>query len=123
MENILGFPKNRCIPEIICSLILILQGGIAFFAIFSTEFRISRKIARNGKNLVTLPDLKRDSGFPEKSLIYKKNLTCFHEIIHDRMFSERSQDFSFELMSIKYVGFIYHELEKIKNLGFWINLY
>jgi len=63
LENILGFPKNRRIPEIIRSLTLILQGGIAYFLVFSIRFRISRKIARNEKKSIALPDLKRDSGF------------------------------------------------------------
>ena len=69
VENILGFPKNRRIPEIIRSLTLILQGGIAYFAVFSIRFRISRKIARNEKKSIALPDLKRHSGFSGKSII------------------------------------------------------
>jgi len=51
------FPKNRRISEKICPLTLILQGGIACFAIFSARFTISRKIARNEKKSIALPDL------------------------------------------------------------------
>ena len=90
VENILCFPKNRRIPEIIRSLTLILQGGIAYFLVFSIRFRISLKIARNEKKSITLPDLKRDSGFSEKSIIWPNNLMCFHGTVRNRMFSEKS---------------------------------
>jgi len=51
------FPKNRRISEITCPLTLILQGGIAYFSIFSGRFMISRKIALNEKKSIVLPDL------------------------------------------------------------------
>ena len=117
------FPKNRRIPEIIRSLTLILQGGIAFFAIFSTISTISWKIARNEKKSITLPDLKRDSGFSEKSIIWPNNLTCFHEMVHNRIFSGKSNILNRELMSSKCVEFIFYKLKIMKNLGFRIIVY
>lgn len=123
IEDILGFPKNRCISEVIRSLTLILQGGIAFFAIFSTELRFFRKITRNEKKSVALPDLKRDLDFPEKSLICLINSICFHEIIHGRIFSDKSHDLSYELMSINCVGFICYNLREVEYSMFQINVY
>jgi len=123
VENILGFPKNRHIPEIIRSLTLILQGGIAYFAVFSIRFRISLKIARNEKKSIALPDLKRDSGFSEKSIIWPNNLTCFHGTVRNRMFSEKSLILNRELMSSKCVEFICYKLKKLDNLAFRFNVY
>lgn len=53
--------KNRCISRKIRFLTLILQGGIAFFAIFSAILRFMEKSHETGKESVTLPDLERSS--------------------------------------------------------------
>ena len=103
--NIVDFPTNRRIPEKTCPLSLILQGGIAFFAVFSSGFRFSSIIARNEKESVALSDVKWDSGFPQKSLILRNNLLPFYGMARDRMFSEKSHDSSFELISSRCVRF------------------
>lgn len=112
------FPKNCIILKIICPLTLILQGGIAFFVVFSTIFRIFWKTARNGKKCATLPDLKKYSGFPEKSIIWSNKLACFHETSRRRMFSGKPHDLSFELLSSRSVGFICYVLRKNEEFGF-----
>ncbi len=117
------FPNNRCVSEKVCFLALILQGGIAYFAIFSTMFTMSRKIARNEKKYVALPDLKRDFCFPKKSFISRNNLSPFHDTIHNCMFSEKSHDLSYGLMSSRCVGIICYVLRKIKYSMFQINVY
>lgn len=121
--NIWVFPKNQRISGNICLLNLILQGGIVFFAVFSSKFVISQKIARNEKKSVSLPDLKQDLGFSEKSLIFTNDLMWFYEGIHDRMFSNKSNILIFELMSIKCVKIIYYILRKIEYSKFRINVY
>jgi len=108
------FLRNRRIPEKIRFLTLILQGGIAYFAIFLTRFRFSQEIARNEKKSVVLPDLRRDLGFPKKSLILRNNLSPFHEMLFNRMISKKSHDSSFELMYSKCVGIICYVLRKFK---------
>ena len=105
-ENIVGFPINRRIPEKICPLTLILQGGIALFAVFATEFTLSWKIVRNGKKPVALPDSEQRLRFPDKSLILRTNLLSFHGMVRDRMISKKSHDLSSELMSSRYIGII-----------------
>lgn len=105
-ENIVGFPINRRIPEKICPLTLILQGGIALFAVFATEFTLSWKIVRNGKKPVALPDSEQRLRFPDKSLILRTNLLSFHGMVRDRMISKKSYDLSSELMSSRYIGII-----------------
>jgi len=122
-KNSFVFPKNRRISKIIRSLTLILQGGIAFFAIFSTMFRFSRKIVRNGNKSVILPDLRRRLGFPRKSFISRNNLSPLHDTIHNRMISEKSHDLSYGLMSSRCVGIICYVLRKIKYSMFQINVY
>jgi len=57
MRKSFVFPKNRRISKKTCPLTLILQGGIAYFSIFSAKFMISRKIALNEKKSIILPDL------------------------------------------------------------------
>ena len=106
-ENNCVFPRKCTIPENICHLTPILQGGIAFFAVFSIKCRLCQEIARNGKKYVALPDSGKDLGLSEKSLISRNNLLLFHEMIHNRMLSEKSHDLNFNSMSINYVGFIF----------------
>lgn len=122
-ENSLVFQKNRRISEITCLLTPILQGGIALFAVFTTEFTSSWKIVRNRKEPVALPDSEQRLRFPEKSLILRNNLSPFHGTIHDRMISEKSHDSSSELMSIKCVRFICYIFRKIEYFMFQINVY
>jgi len=117
------FPENRHISGIICHLTPILQGGIALFAIFSIKCRFYQEIAQNGKESFTLPDVNQDLGFIKKSLIYKKDSMCFHEMVYNRMFSEKSHDSNSELMSSICVGFIYYVLRKIVYSMFQINVY
>jgi len=102
---------------------LILQGGIAYFLVFSIRFRISREIARNEKKSILLPDSKRHSGFSEKSIIWPNNLTCFYGTVRNRMFSEKSLILNRELMSSKCVEFICYKLKKLHNLAFRFNVY
>jgi len=109
-ENICVFCRNRSLSEIICLLGLILQGGIAFFAIFSTMFRFSRKTARIENKSVALPDLRRRLGFPRKSLILRINLLPFHEIVHNCRIPGKSHDSNCKLMFSKCIGNICHEL-------------
>jgi len=106
IENIGVFPQNRTILNIICLLTPILQGGIAFFAIFSTRLRFSSKFAQNEKESVVLPDSEEDLGFPGKSLIFKNNLSSFREVIRNRMISGKSHSLSSDLMSSRCVGII-----------------
>ena len=122
-ENNCVFPKNRTIPEKICLLTLILQGGIAFFAIFSLRCRISPKIARNEKESVTLPDLKKDLGFSDKSLISQNDLMSFHGMDHGRMFYNKSHNSNSDLMSSNYVVYIYCVLRKADYSMLKINIY
>ena len=117
------FPENRHISGKICHLTPILQGGIALFAIFSTRFRFSQKITRNRKKSFALPYLGKDLGFLEKSLICSRDLMCFYDMIHNRMFPEKSHDSNSELMSSGYVEFIYYVLRKIEYFIFQINVY
>jgi len=121
--NIKVFPKNRPISEKICHLTLILQGGIAFFAIFSTQFGFSRKTARNERKSVALPDVNQDLGFPKKSIIWSNNSMWFHEMVRGRIFPKKSHDSNSELMSIKCVGFICQILRKVDYSMFQINVY
>lgn len=58
MENNCVFPRKRTIPEKTCLLTPILQGGIAFFAIFSRRFAFSHKTARNGNKSALLSGLR-----------------------------------------------------------------
>lgn len=109
-RNIQVFYRNRIVSEIICLLTPILQGGIALFAIFQATFRFFQKTARNGKESVVLPYLRKIRIFQEKSLISRNNLSSFYEMICDRMFSEKSHDSSCGLMSSRCVGNICHEL-------------
>ena len=122
-ENIVGFPINRRIPEKICPLTLILQGGIALFAVFATEFTLSWKIVRNGKKPVALPDSEQRLRFPEKSLILRNNLSPFHGTIQDRMISGKSHNLNSDLMSSNCVVFICYVLKESEYSMFQINVY
>lgn len=117
------FLKNRHISRIICHLTLILQGGIALFAIFSTRFRFSQEIAQNGKESVALPYLGKDLGFSKISFISRNNLLSFHEMACDRMFSGKSHNLNSELMSSRCVGYFHYVLRKIEYFIFQINVY
>lgn len=121
--NIVDFPTNRRIPEKICPPTPILQGGIAFFAVFQVVFRFFRKPARIENKSVTLPDLRRDSGFSKISFILKTNLPSFHGMIRDRRILGKSHDLSCGLMSSSCVGFIYYILKKIDYSMFQINVH
>jgi len=123
MENNCVSLRNRTILEIICHLTPILQGGIAFFAVFRAMFRFSRNIARIKNKSVALPDLRRDSGFPKKSLILRTNLSSFHGVVRDRMISGKPYDSNCELMSSRCVGFICYVLRKIEYFVSQINVY
>ena len=123
MENNCVFPRKRTIPEKICLLTPILQGGIALFAIFSIKCRLYQEIARNGKKHVALPDSGKDLGSSEKSLISRNNLLSFYEMVYNRMLSEKSHDLNFNSMSINCVGFIYYGLRKIEYFIFYLNVY
>ena len=122
-RNSFVFPKNRRIPEIICLFTPILQGGIAFFAVFAVAFRFFRKIARNGNKSVVLLDLKKDMGFPRKSLISRNNLLPFYKMVCSRIFFDKSHDSNSELMSSRGVGIIRYVLRKIGYSRFQINVY
>ena len=122
-ENNCVFPRNRSVSEIICHLTLILQGGIAFFAVFSPGFRFSLIIVRNGKQSIVLPDLGKDSGFPDKSLISQNDLMPFHRMNHDRMFYNKSHILNSDLMSSKCVVFICYVSKKNEYSMFQINVY
>ncbi len=122
-RNSFVYSENRRIPKKNCLLTPILQGGIAFFAIFSTMFRFFQKTARNGKESIVLPDLRQDSGFPRKSLILRTNLSPFHEMVRNRMFLGKSHDSSSELMSSRYVGNICYILRIVEYSMFQINVY
>lgn len=71
-RNTLGFPRNRRISGNICLLTLILQGEIALFAIFSTIFRFSQKIARNGNKSALLSGLRHSLGICRKIVYLPK---------------------------------------------------
>jgi len=123
MENNCVFLRNRYISEKICHLTLILQGGIAYFAIFSLRLGFSSKIARNEKESVTLSGLKKDLGFSDKSLISQNDLMPFHGMDHNRMFYNKSHNLNSDLMSSNCVVFIYYVLRKIECFMFQINVY
>ncbi len=117
------FGENRRIPEKICLLTPILQGGIAFFAVFSLGLRFSPKTARNGNKSVVLPDLRKRLGFSRKSLISQNDLMSSYGMNHDRMFYNKLHDLNFDLMSSKCVGFICYVLKKSEYSMFQINVY
>lgn len=123
MGNIGVLHENRPISEKISFLTLILQGGIAFFVIFSLRCRISGKITRNEKESVVLPDLKKDFGFSDKSLIYLNDLMCFHGMVRNHMFLGKSYNLNSDLMSSNCIVFIYYILRKIDYSMFQINVY
>lgn len=111
--NVLGFQKNRTIPEKICLLTPILQGEIGFFAVFSSRFRFFQEIARNRKESIALPDFRQGVDISEKIAYFKKRTTSFHEMVYIHVFFEKLIISMIKLMSIKCVGFICHKLRKV----------